>query len=239
MVDDYHEEERSHVRNLSRTISLLISDLNDERVVVRHPISIIVEEFEYDGSLARWPETNTFGAGPNFYQTIRDLKQNIVSHFLDLSERDEGEFGEFGVETLSTLRAYIYKKEKMPCPEWELGDEIKGKGILDLDDILRASISRSIWRLRCIRCAQSIMTNAETRSHRVFDAMACRSCVITSALPEVSGEVRLAGVTHLEYQPLDMLGRLIKHLVGMRVGSGFEGEAAQYWQDYAAKQDRR
>ncbi len=74
--------------------------------------------------------------------------------------------------------------------------------------------------------------NAETRSHRVFDAMACRSCVITSPLPEVSGEVRLAGVNYLEYQSLDMLGRLIKHLVGKQLANQPVGEA-QYWQDYA------
>ncbi len=147
--------------------SLVIRDLSDERIVVRNPISIIVEEDD-DDAWARWPEVNACGTGTGLYDAILDLKQDIVKRFLDLSERDEGELGELDVEMLSTLRAYIYKKEKMPCPEWELGDEIKGKGILDLDDILREAICRSIWRLRCNRCAQSIMTNAERMDKTEF-----------------------------------------------------------------------
>ncbi len=106
MVDDYHEEERSHVRNRSRTVSLSISDLNDKRFSVRNPISITVEENDKE-AWARWPEVNAYGLGSTLYDAIRDIKQNIVREFLNLSDQNEGFLGELAVETLDTLRAYI------------------------------------------------------------------------------------------------------------------------------------
>jgi hypothetical protein len=40
--------------------------------------------------------------------------------------------------------------------------------------------------------------NRETRNHRLFDAMAGRSCVLTNYVPPVSGEERIAGVHYVE-----------------------------------------
>jgi hypothetical protein len=49
----------------------------------------------------------------------------------------------------------------------------------------------------------NVNRNAQTRGHRVFDAMACRACVVTSPLPPVSGEARRADVDYLEFNPDD------------------------------------
>jgi hypothetical protein len=47
------------------------------------------------------------------------------------------------------------------------------------------------------------------RDHRLFDAMGCRTCVLTSPLPEVSGEVRAADVDYLEWADTwELRGRL-------------------------------
>lgn len=74
--------------------------------------------------------------------------------------------------------------------------------------------------------AAKIVINLErtptTRAHRVFDALACRSCLLTSPEPEVSGEHRVAGEHYLEFKDTaeipDILARLLN-----------TGE----WRDYA------
>lgn len=55
--------------------------------------------------------------------------------------------------------------------------------------------------------------NAETRNHRLFDAMACRTCVVTDPVPEVSGEVRAAGVEYVEWGSLGDLAFLLPRLL--------------------------
>jgi len=55
--------------------------------------------------------------------------------------------------------------------------------------------------------------NPWTRNHRVFDAMACRTCLMTDRLPEVSGEDYQTGVHYVEYRGFKNLGiRLLKLL---------------------------
>lgn len=52
-----------------------------------------------------------------------------------------------------------------------------------------------------------------TRAHRVFDAMACRTCLLTTPEPDVSGEERKAGVHYVEWRDRQdlilALGRLL------------------------------
>lgn len=52
-----------------------------------------------------------------------------------------------------------------------------------------------------------------TRAHRVFDAMACRTCLLTSPLPAVSGEERQAGVHYVEWRDGDELERELDRLL--------------------------
>jgi hypothetical protein len=52
-----------------------------------------------------------------------------------------------------------------------------------------------------------------TRAHRTFDAMACRSCLVTDPLPEVSDEARWAPQHYLEYHDLDELGQILDGLL--------------------------
>jgi hypothetical protein len=55
--------------------------------------------------------------------------------------------------------------------------------------------------------------NENCRPHRVFDAMACRSCLVTNPLPDVSGEAREVGFHYLEFEDHDHLGRVIDDLL--------------------------
>lgn len=64
--------------------------------------------------------------------------------------------------------------------------------------------------------------NPATRGHRVFDAMACRSCLVTSPLPGVSGEQRQASIHYLEFTDRAFLAELLPHLLN-------DGE----WEDVA------
>ena len=52
-----------------------------------------------------------------------------------------------------------------------------------------------------------------TRAHRVFDAMACRTCLLTTPEPDVEGEERRAGVHYVEWRDRQdlilALGRLL------------------------------
>ena len=51
------------------------------------------------------------------------------------------------------------------------------------------------------------------RPHRVFDAMACRTCLLTSPLPPVSGEERRAGVHYAEWRDFDDMAARIEGLL--------------------------
>lgn len=59
------------------------------------------------------------------------------------------------------------------------------------------------------RVTVNINRTPTTRNHRVFDAMACRTCVLTDPLPEVSGEIREPGWHYLVYQDREDLAMLI------------------------------
>ena len=62
----------------------------------------------------------------------------------------------------------------------------------------------------------------DTRAHRVFDALACRTCLLTSPEPEVSGEVRQAGLHYVEWRTYEELGEQIDVL--LKTGA---------WENYA------
>jgi glycosyltransferase involved in cell wall biosynthesis len=51
------------------------------------------------------------------------------------------------------------------------------------------------------------------RPHRIFDAMACRTCVVTNRLRDVSDEVRRAGMDYVEYADRDGLAAAIAELL--------------------------
>lgn len=55
------------------------------------------------------------------------------------------------------------------------------------------------------RISVNLSRTVTNRPHRVFDAMACRTCLLTSSLPPVSGEVRTAGTHYLEFRECDDL----------------------------------
>jgi hypothetical protein len=64
------------------------------------------------------------------------------------------------------------------------------RGVLEGDAYARAFADA--------RVTINVNRNPETRNHRVFDAMACGTCVLTDAVPDVSGEERTEGLDYLE-----------------------------------------
>lgn len=57
------------------------------------------------------------------------------------------------------------------------------------------------------------------RNHRIFDAMASGTCLLTEPVPEVSGEVRQAGKHYVEWSGLEDLATRIPYLLSPK-GSG-------------------
>lgn len=55
--------------------------------------------------------------------------------------------------------------------------------------------------------------NENCRPHRVFDAMACRSCLVTNPLPDVSGEARKEDRHYREFKDYNHLGQIIDDLL--------------------------
>jgi len=60
-----------------------------------------------------------------------------------------------------------------------------------------AEYAKSFSRAKVVVNWPRVPTN---RSHRVLDGMACRACVLTGAVPEVSGETRVPGRDYVEVQ---------------------------------------
>ena len=65
------------------------------------------------------------------------------------------------------------------------------------------------------RITINLSYNENCRPHRIFDAMGTRSCVVTSTLPDVSGEYRKAGLHYEEFGFIDWAGlaETIEHLL--------------------------
>ena len=59
----------------------------------------------------------------------------------------------------------------------------------------------------------NLSRTADNRPHRIFDAMACKTCVLTSCLPSVSGEYRTEGVHYWEYRDIEELFVAIDNLL--------------------------
>ncbi len=74
--------------------------------------------------------------------------------------------------------------------------------------------------------------NATTRAHRVFDALACGTCLLTSPEPEVSGEVREAGVHYLEWQGYEDLGAKIDRLLSTGAWQAYARQGYRLVQGY-------
>lgn len=66
---------------------------------------------------------------------------------------------------------------------------------------------------RC-KVVLNVNRNPRTRSHRVFDVMAVRSCLLTSPLPDVSGEQRVYGQHYVEFRNAAQLTEAIDYLLG-------------------------
>lgn len=97
---------RAELANRPLAFSVRLGTLNDKRVLVRNPVSVIVEETDEE-CLARWPEVNAYGLGATLSESILDLKRNIVDLYLDLTGRDPDTLGGLALETLSTLQSYL------------------------------------------------------------------------------------------------------------------------------------
>lgn len=67
------------------------------------------------------------------------------------------------------------------------------------------------FNMTCI--SVNLSRTVTNRPHRVFDAMACRTCLLTSPLPPVSGEAREQGAHYLEFRDRTELAGLIDHLL--------------------------
>jgi glycosyltransferase involved in cell wall biosynthesis len=63
------------------------------------------------------------------------------------------------------------------------------------------------------KVALNLERTPNTRAHRVFDAMACRTSVVTTPEPEVSGEERRAGEHYVEWRDYDDLARKLTVLL--------------------------
>ena len=75
------------------------------------------------------------------------------------------------------------------------------------------------------RLSINLSQTPTNRPHRVFDAMACRTCLVTSRLPKVSGEAREAGEHYVEfdlYGWADDLGGIVD---GLLATGGWRGIA--------------
>lgn len=57
------------------------------------------------------------------------------------------------------------------------------------------------------------MSKFRDRNFRIFDSMACRTCLVTDKIPVVAGEEREAGVHYLEYAGFENLGDIILELL--------------------------
>lgn len=57
------------------------------------------------------------------------------------------------------------------------------------------------------------LTKPRDRNYRVFEAMACGACLVTSVLPNVSGEYRIAGEHYVEFWDTDDLGPILEYLI--------------------------
>ncbi len=54
-----------------------------------------------------------------------------------------------------------------------------------------------------------LATHPNCRSHRVFDALACGACLLTSPLPRIDGDGFIPGLHYLEWRDYGELGRLL------------------------------
>jgi hypothetical protein len=76
----------------SRTFSTTIVDLGDDRVLLRTPLVVVVEEGE-DEAVASWPEIEAFGSGCTTAEALNELKDEIVSVYHDLVAAPDAELG--------------------------------------------------------------------------------------------------------------------------------------------------
>lgn len=65
---------------------------------------------------------------------------------------------------------------------------------------------------RC-KVVMNVNRSPTVRSHRIFDAMACGSCLVTSPAPDVYFEPRQAGRDYVEYYDLTDLGEVLDDLL--------------------------
>jgi len=127
-----------------------------------------------------------------------------------------------------------------------MGDFLKGfcadrgysyrAGILDPPAYARAFNSGKVN----VNLCQSV----RNRPHRVFDVMAARGCLLTSPLPHVSGEERMAGTHYVEYDKPQAAGKMIDRLLETGDWQGIADEGYRLAQKYytwrvRAKQLRR
>jgi hypothetical protein len=101
------------LENRTSTSSILIHDVGDERLELLKPLSVIIDESDEE-TLARCPELNSYGIGNTIFDSIVDLKKNIIDLFYDMSKREKKELGEFALHTLRTLSVYFKENDERP-----------------------------------------------------------------------------------------------------------------------------
>ncbi len=100
---------RQTLEERPRIYSLALHDLGSPGYELVQPLSIIVEEYESEGAIARCPELDAFGEGSTPSAAIGDLKNVILDLYDDLVATDPTALGELPIAWLGFLRRTVVK----------------------------------------------------------------------------------------------------------------------------------
>ncbi len=137
---------------------------------------------------------------------------------------NENFFKDYGLEKDIDVGMYYrpISKDRVKLDRW-LAGFCKDRGyVYDSGKRRGVDYPRSFNRARI---SINLGFNEHCRPHRVLDVMACRSCLVTNPLPEVSGEVREAGRHYFEFEDYDHLGRIIDKLLESGLWQAVANEA--------------
>jgi len=79
-----------------RTYSTSICDLGTDRLRLRHPAVIVIDEGEHEGGdhyIAYWPELDAWAEGERRLEAIHGLKANVVSLYDDIAGEPDDKLG--------------------------------------------------------------------------------------------------------------------------------------------------
>ena len=118
------DELANELRSVSVAISELVSKGDEQpttRVVALHelgrgdmklrrPINVVVEEYEGE-VVARFPEVEAFGSGDSEFEAIENLKGDIASLLLDVSQTSSKQLGRAPKRWLEILSSLIERSD--------------------------------------------------------------------------------------------------------------------------------